>query len=57
MSYKLKSLTYLTCFVLAITIYYNLGDENTMNNQEIIDINKMDDNDDKLVIVNDLELE
>lgn len=59
MSYKLRSLAYLVCFVVAISAYYNFGDEETVNEQEIIDLNKMNDDYDneKLVIVNDLELE
>lgn len=59
MSYKLRSLAYLVCFVVAISAYYSFGDEEMVNEQEIIDLNKMNDDYDneKLVIVNDLELE
>lgn len=52
MSYKLKSLAYLSCFVVSIFAYYNFGSENLdTNNPNVIDIKKMDVEQDKEQLV------
>lgn len=52
MSYKLKSLAYLSCFVVSILAYYNFDSENLdTNNPNVIDIKKMDVEQDKEQLV------